>query len=84
VKKKRAKHRVASPLRRESERALLEQIRRLLALPPHRRPIPPQAAARRRDRALTPDEASRYRRASALWPSRADPIAIMRPAVSRA
>lgn len=37
MKKKPAKPRPKSALRRESDRALVEQIRRLLALPPNQR-----------------------------------------------
>ena len=37
MKKKKADRRKSSPLRRESERALVQQIRRLLALPPSKR-----------------------------------------------
>lgn len=37
MKKKPAKPKAKSALRRESDRALVEQIRRLLALPPNQR-----------------------------------------------
>ncbi len=37
VRRKVSKRKALSPLRRESDRALVEQIRRLLALPPHQR-----------------------------------------------
>jgi hypothetical protein len=37
MKKKKVERPKLSPLRRESERALVQQIRRLLALPPSKR-----------------------------------------------
>ena len=37
MNKKNGKPRKASPLKRESDRALVQQIRRLLALPPSKR-----------------------------------------------
>ncbi len=37
MKKKRNDHGLSDALKRESERALVEQIRRLLALPPSKR-----------------------------------------------